>query len=154
MRVAALALVATIGMLGCTLPPNVIQPNCKMTIGGVEPSAQGWVYCATDTTDDNLLQFTVRDGTGNALVVIAPGTGTFVCGKPNLEVELQFNGALAIAGCDPAASCMTTTGSCNATLTKFSAGGTQSFAGTLDADVTGKVGAPAYHIDVSGSFSD
>src|SRR5437762_2607287 len=126
-----LALCALCLLAACTLPPNIIQPNCKMTVTGVVPSQQGWVYCSTAATDDNLQSFSVRDGDGNALVVTAPGSGSFTCGKPNLEIELQFNGALQIAGCDPPSKCTAKSGSCTVEISQFSVGDKQASSGNL-----------------------
>jgi hypothetical protein len=139
---------------GCTLPPNVIQPNCQMHVTGVVPSQKGWVYCATAAADNNLASFTVRDGDGNAIVVTAPGSGSFSCGKPNLEIELQFNGALQIAGCDPIATCAQTSGSCNVDISQFSVGDKQAFSGSLTAfAAAAPMSSAGYNITLSGSFS-
>jgi hypothetical protein len=154
MRAFACALVAA-SLTGCTLPPNVIKPNCKMTVGGIVPSAQGWVYCATAPADSGLQQFSVRDETGNAIVVTAPGTGSFSCGKPNLELELQFNGALDIAGCDPVATCTRTLGSCTVEISSFSVGAKQAFSADITAfAAAAPMSSSGYNITLSGSFSE
>src|SRR5437588_5871787 len=132
MRPGACALFV-FAVASCTLPPNVIQPNCKMSVTGVVPSKQGWVYCSTAAGDDGLSSFTVRDGDGNAVVVTAPGSGSFTCGKPNVAIELQFNGALQLAGCSPVATCAEKSGSCTVDISKFSVGEAQSFSGDVTA---------------------
>ena len=149
----ALAFAIAVGLGACTLPPNLIAPNCKMTVTGVVPSKQGWVYCSTAATDDNLSSFTVRDGDGNALVVTAPGSGSFTCGKPNVAIALQFNGALQLAGCSPVATCAETSGSCTVEIGKFSVGDKQAFSGTVTAfAAAGPTSSAGYNITLSGSF--
>jgi hypothetical protein len=143
-----------VAVMGCTLPPNLIQPNCKMNVSGIVPGKQGWVYCSTAAADDNLSSFTVRDGEGNAIVVTAPGSGSFICGKPNLEIELQFNGALQIAGCDPVTTCAQKSGSCSVTISQFTVGDKQAFSGNLSAFAAASpTSSDGYNIMLSGSFS-
>lgn len=139
---------------GCTLPPNVDSPNCKMTVSGVEPSKQGWVYCSVDSVDDNLSRFIVRDGTGNSVMVIAPGPGSFECGKPNLEIELEYDGAVDIAGCSPAASCGAVSGSCTIDITQFSAGPKQAFSASITAFAAAAPSSSVgYNFKLDGSFT-
>jgi hypothetical protein len=147
-------LLAVVVAAGCTLPPNVIQANCQMRVTGVVPSQKGWVYCSTAAADNNLASFTVRDGDGNAIVVTAPGSGSFTCGKPNLEIELQFNGALQIAGCDPVTSCAQTSGSCTVDISQFSVGDKQAFSGSLTAfAAAAPMSSAGYNITLAGSFA-